>query len=127
MELIKLEIVTPDGMIFDDEVKQVTVPGSEGEFGVLAGHAAVLSFLTSGVMRIEDKNGTEIQVAINGGYVHVKEQKVLCMVDGAVSLCGADTDLSMKIAKAKALLEKAHASTLTVAGAINKFDKIKKY
>ena len=126
MELLKLEIVTPEGVIFDDEVKQVTIPGGEGEFGVLAGHAAVVSLLTAGVMTIEREDGREVQVAINGGYVKVEEEKTLCMVDGAVALSGDDTDLAKNIAKAKDLLEKAQASTMTVAAAINKFDSIKK-
>lgn len=126
MELMKLEIVTPEGVIFDDEVKQVTVPGSEGEFGVLAGHAAVVSLLNAGVVTIERKDGREVQVAINGGYIKVEEGKTLCMVDGAVALSGDDTNLAKNIAKAKDLLEKAQASTMTVAAAVNKFDSIKK-
>jgi len=125
MELIKLEIVTPEGVIFDDEVKQVTVPGGEGEFGILAGHAAVVSLLTSGVITIDRKDGREVQVAVNGGYIKVEEEKTLCMVDGAVALSGDDTNLAINIAKAKDLLEKAQASTMTVAAAINKFETIK--
>lgn len=126
MELMKLEIVTPEGVIFDDDAKQVTVPGSEGEFGVLAGHAAVVSLLNAGVVTIERKDGREVQVAINGGYIKVEEGKTLCMVDGAVALSGDDTNLAKNIAKAKDLLEKAQASTLTVAAAVSKFDNIKK-
>ena len=126
MELMKLEIVTPEGVIFDNEVKQVTIPGGEGEFGVLAGHAAIVSLLTAGVITIERKDGREVQVAINGGYVKVDEDKTLCMVDGAVALSGDDTDLAKNIAKAKDLLEKAQASTMTVAAAVSKFDGIKK-
>ncbi len=126
MELLKLEIITPDGIIFDDEVKQVTLPGSEGEFGVLAGHAAVVSLLDAGVITIERKDGREVQVAINGGYIKVEEEKTLCMVDGAVALSGEDTNLAKNIAKAKELLEKAQASTLTVAAAVSKFDSISK-
>jgi len=126
MELMKLEIVTPNGVIFDDEVKQITVPGSEGEFGVLAGHAAIVSLLNAGVVTIERKDGREVQVAINGGYIKVEEEKTLCMVDGAVALSGDDTDLAKNIAKAKDLLEKAEASSMTVAAAVNKFDNIKK-
>jgi len=126
MELIKLEIVTPEGVIFDDEAKQVTIPGGEGEFGVLAGHAAIVSLLNAGVITIDRKDGREVQVAINGGYVKVEEAKTLCMVDGAVALSGDDTDLAKNIAKAKDLLEKAQASTLTVAAAVSKFDGIKK-
>jgi len=126
MELMKLEIVTPEGVIFDDEVKQVTIPGSEGEFGVLAGHAAVVSLLDTGVITIERKDGREVQVAINGGYVKVDEEKTLCMVDGAVALSGDDTNLAKALAEAKALLEKAQSSSTTIAAAISKVDQIKK-
>jgi len=126
MELMKLEIVTPEGVIFDDEVKQVTIPGSEGEFGVLAGHAAVVSLLDTGVITIERKDNREVAVAINGGYVKVDEEKTLCMVDGAVALSGDDTNLAKAIAEAKELLEKAQSSSMTVAAAISKVESIKK-
>jgi len=126
MELMKLEIVTPEGVIFDDEVKQVTIPGSEGEFGVLAGHAAVVSLLDTGVMTIEKADGKELSVAINGGYVKVEEEKTLCMVDGAVALSGDDSNLAKVLAEAKELLEKAKSSNTTIAAAVSKLDSIKK-
>ena len=126
MELMKLEIVTPEGVIFDDEVKQVTIPGSEGEFGVLAGHAAVVSLLDAGVMVIEKSDGKEVSVAINGGYVKVDEEKTLCMVDGAVALSGGDSNLAKALADAKELLEKAQTSNTTIAAAVHKLDSIKK-
>ena len=126
MELMKLEIVTPDGVIFDDEVKQVTLPGSEGEFGVLAGHAAVVSLLDTGVVTIAKKDNKEVSVAINGGYVKVEEDKTLCMVDGAVALSGDDTNLAKALAEAKVLLEKAQSSSTTIAAAISKVEQINK-
>jgi len=126
MKLMKLEIVTPEGVIFDDEVKQVTVPGSEGEFGVLAGHAAVVSLLDTGVIVIERKDNREVSVAINGGYVKVDEEKTLCMVDGAVALSGDDTNLAKALAEAKALLEKAQTTSTTIAAAISKIEQINK-
>ena len=126
MELMKLEIVTPNGVIFDNEVKQVTIPGSEGEFGVLAGHASVVSLLDAGVMVIERADGKEVSVAINGGYVKVDEEKTLCMVDGAVALSGEDSNLAKALDEAKALLEKAQTSSTTIAAAVSKLDSIKK-
>ncbi len=125
MELMKLEIVTPNGVIFDDEVKQVTVPGGEGEFGVLAGHAAVVSLLDTGVITIERKDSRVVSVAIDGGYIKVEEEKTLCMVDGAVALSGDDTNLAKAIAEAKELLEKAQSSSTTIAAAISKVESIK--
>ncbi|RUM69965.1 MAG: F0F1 ATP synthase subunit epsilon [Sulfurovum sp.] len=126
MELMKLEIVTPNGVIFDDEVKQVTLPGSEGEFGVLAGHTTIVSLLDAGVMVIERADGKEVSVAINGGYVKVEEEKTLCMVDGAVALSGEDSNLAKALDEAKALLEKAQTSSTTIAAAISKVEQINK-
>ena len=125
MELMKLEIVTPLGVIFNDEIKQVTIPGSEGEFGVLAGHATLVSLLDAGVMVIETKESKEISVAINGGYVKVDEEKTMCVVDGAVALNAEDSELSASIEEAKALLKKAGGASMALASAMSKVDSIK--
>ena len=53
MDTLKLEIVTPEGQIFSDDIKDVTLPGSEGEFGVYPGHASLVSLLQAGVIDIE--------------------------------------------------------------------------
>ena len=126
MELMKLEIVTPLGVIFDDEIKQVTIPGSEGEFGVLAGHASLVSLLDTGVMLIETKESKEISVAVNGGYVKVDEDKTLCVVDGAVALNAEDSDLANALAEAKELLAKAGESGIALASAMAKVDSMGK-
>ena len=126
MELLKLEIVTPDGVIFDGEVKQVNLPGSEGEFGVLAGHAALVSLLDTGVIVIEKEDGSEIAVAINSGYVKVEEEKTTCIVDGAVALSGADSDLSQALEAAKELLRSTEASNAAIASAVSKVEQIGK-
>jgi len=126
MELIKLEIITPNGMIFDGEVKQVNLPGSEGEFGVLAGHAALVSLLDTGVIVIDKEDGTELAVAINSGYVKVEEEKTTCIVDGAVALSGNDSELSKALEEAKELLKSTEASNSAIASAISKVEQIGK-
>jgi len=126
MELLKLEIVTPNGVIFDGEVKQVNLPGSEGEFGVLAGHAALVSLLDTGVIVIDKEDGTEVAVAINSGYVKVEEEKTTCIVDGAVALSGDDSDLAKALEAAKELLKKTESSATAIASAIAKVDQIGK-
>ncbi|WP_415407619.1 ATP synthase F1 subunit epsilon [Sulfurovum sp. CS9] len=126
MELMKLEIVTPDGVIFDAEVKQVTLPGSEGEFGVLAHHATLVSLLDTGVIGIEKSDGSELAVAINSGYVKVDEEKTTCIVDGAVALSGDDSDLAKALEAAKTLLKSTEASNTAIAAAVSKVEHIGK-
>jgi len=126
MELMKLEIVTPNGVIFDGEVKQVTLPGSEGEFGVLAKHATLVSLLDTGVIVIEKADGKEVAVAINSGYVKVDEEKTTCIVDGAVALSGDESDLAKALNDAKELLKSAESSNTAIAAAVSKVEQIGK-
>lgn len=126
MELMKLEIITPNGMIFDAEVKQVTLPGTEGEFGVLAKHATLVSLLDTGVIVIDKADGSEVAVAINSGYVKVDEEKTTCIVDGAVALSGDDSDLAKALQEAKELLKSTEASNTAIAAAVSKVEQIGK-
>ena len=126
MELMKLEIVTPDGVIFDAEVKQVNLPGSEGEFGVLAKHATLVSLLDTGVIVIDKADGSEVAVAINSGYVKVDEEKTTCIVDGAVALSGDDSDLAKALEAAKTLLKSTESSNTAIAAAVSKIEQIGK-
>ncbi|SFV51323.1 ATP synthase epsilon chain [hydrothermal vent metagenome] len=126
MELMKLEIVTPNGVIFDAEVKQVVLPGSEGEFGVLAKHATLVSLLEAGVIVINKADGSEVAVAINSGYVKVDEEKTTCIVDGAVALSGDDSELAKALEAAKELLKKTESSAAVIASAVSKVEQIGK-
>jgi len=126
MELMKLEIITPNGVIYDGEVKQVNLPGSEGEFGVLAGHATLVSLLDAGVIVIEKQDNKEIAVAINSGYVKVDEEKTVCIVDGAVALFGKDNDLAKSLEDAKKLLKSAETASASITSALTKVDQIGK-
>jgi len=123
---MKLEIVTPNGVIFDNDVKQVTLPGSEGEFGVLPKHATLVSLLDTGIIVIENADGSEVAVAINSGYVKVDEEKTTCIVDGAVALSGEDSNLAKAIHEAKELLKKAESSSIAIASAVSRVEQIGK-
>lgn len=126
MELMKLEIITPNGVIFDGDVTQVNLPGSEGEFGVLAGHATLVSLLDTGVIIYNRADGREVAVAINSGYVKVDESKTTCIVDGAVALSGDDTDISKALEAAKDLLKSTESSSSVIASAVAKVEQIGK-
>ncbi|RXJ86567.1 ATP synthase F1 subunit epsilon [Arcobacter sp. CECT 8985] len=115
METIRLSIVTPNGEIFNDDVKTVTLPGKEGEFGVLPGHSSLVSSLTVGVIVIEKENSTEA-VAINWGHVKVNESSVDVLADGAIALTqGEDSNTAKNIEAAKDLVNSVKDSNVSVA------------
>lgn len=126
MKLMKLEIVTPKGVIYDGEAKQITLPGSEGEFGVLPEHATLVSLLKTGIITIEMPDSSKTDIAINTGYVKVNESKVSCLVDGAVALTAGDSDIAKKIKEATDLLKSAETSNAAIAAAVSKVEQIGK-
>jgi F-type H+-transporting ATPase subunit epsilon len=126
MSTIKLEIVTPNGVIYNGDVKMVTLCGKEGEFGVLPGHASLVSLLDAGVISATTKDNKDVEVAINSGYAKVSEEKVLCIVDGAVVVKDEEGVLSHNIEEAKKLLKSAQTSDAIIATAVSKVESIKK-
>lgn len=117
MELMKLEIVTPNGEIYNEEVKQVTFPGADGDFGVLAQHASLVSLLDAGLIDIETKESKIISVAIDSGYVKVDENKTVCLVEGAVALDSEDSNLSDALERAHKLVSSVENSSSAIATA----------
>jgi len=77
-----LEIVTPQGLIFSEEVDEVTASGSEGEFGVLPGHVPFVTTLKIGMLTCKTGNETKI-FFVNWGYAEIGADKVLVLADSA--------------------------------------------
>jgi F-type H+-transporting ATPase subunit epsilon len=66
---MKLEILTPQEKLYDDEIEMVSLPGTIGSFSILKNHAPIISTLTSGEIKIIDKNKNSIKFAIKNGLV----------------------------------------------------------
>ncbi len=125
MDILKLEIVTPEGLIFSDNVKDVTLPGSEGEFGVYPGHASLVSLLQAGVIDIELEDGKHEIVAINWGHAKVDESSVTVLADGAVAIGGnSESAIASSLEKAKSLIESMSDSDVAIATARAKIESI---
>ena len=77
---LKLEIVSPERMVYDDEVDMVIVPGRNGQLGILPRHTPLISSLGVGELRIK-KAGTEESMLISGGFVEVRPDRVVVMAD----------------------------------------------
>ena len=127
MDTLKLEIVTPIGQIFANDVKSVTLPGSEGEFGVLPHHASLVTLLQAGVIDIELKDGNHDVVAINWGHVKVDENSVTVLADGAISIGGSsESEIAKSLEDAKELIKSMSDSDIAIAIATAKIDSIVK-
>ena len=105
MDKLKLEILTPNGEIFNDDVVSVTLPGEEGEFGVLPHHASLSTLLEAGVIDIEKEDKSVESILINWGVVQVDEAKVIVLVEGAVAIRGDnESDIAKALEDAKNLI-----------------------
>ena len=127
METLKLDIVTPEGKIFSNNVKSVTLPGSEGEFGVLPGHVGIVTTLDSGVIEIEKQDGKKEIVAINWGYAKVDERSVDILAEGAVDINGdSESEIAQAIASAKKLLEESSDNKVAVSMVVSRIENTAK-
>ncbi|HJX31596.1 MAG TPA: F0F1 ATP synthase subunit epsilon [Thermodesulfobacteriota bacterium] len=81
-DAIHLDILTPEKVVFSDSIETVTAPGSLGEFGVLPGHAALITTLETGEVAIK-KDNREYWLAISGGFAEVGNDKVTILAEAA--------------------------------------------
>ena len=79
---IRLEIVTPERAVLTDDVDMVIAPASEGYVGILPHHAPLLTTLGPGELRIK-KGGTETSLAVHGGFMDVRPDRVIVLTEAA--------------------------------------------
>ncbi|WP_333654361.1 F0F1 ATP synthase subunit epsilon [Dissulfurispira sp.] len=79
---LRLDIVTPYGLVLSEDVDEVTAAGTEGEFGVLPGHVPFITTLKVGMLTLRKDNKTEY-VFVNSGYAEVSPDQVVILADSA--------------------------------------------
>jgi len=99
MATFQFDLVSPEKLLFSGEVDQVDVPGTEGDFGVLAGHAPTVSALRPGIMRVMVNNQTQNMIVL-GGFAEVSSDgKLTVLADLADAVEDFDRDvLAQRIA-----------------------------
>lgn len=78
--MLKLRIVSPEKVVFNGEVENVTVPGTLGSFEILTDHAPIISSLEEGRVEYTTKEGRQ-QMQIRSGFVEVKKNEVSVCVE----------------------------------------------
>jgi F-type H+-transporting ATPase subunit epsilon len=86
MATFHFDLVSPEKLLFSSEVTQVDIPGAEGDFGVLAGHAPIVTSMRPGILVIYGEAGEQLRIVINGGFAEVAPQGLTVLADAAVPL-----------------------------------------
>ena len=83
-ETLRLEIVTPDGRAYSDDVEMVTLTGVQGEMGILPQHIRLMTKMVPGEIVVR-KGGRDLFLAVGGGFVEVTGTRVSVLTDMAVA------------------------------------------
>ena len=87
--MLHFELVTPERLVRSEEVYMVTVPGTEGDFGVLEGHAPVMSTIRDGALTIQrTPGGASESVAVEGGFAEVSARGLTVLAERAGAVAG---------------------------------------
>ena len=80
---LRLEVVSPDGLVFEGDVGMVVVPATGGEIGILPRHAPLVAQLAIGELRVRTLGNETISLAVADGFVKVQTDKVIVLADDA--------------------------------------------
>ncbi len=91
MSQFQCDIVTPESKLFSDMVHMIVLPGSDGEMGVLEGHAPTVTTLKTGTVRVEPEDGAKsISFIVGGGYAQIDGEHTTVLADRAADLTEID-------------------------------------
>lgn len=83
---VEFELVSPERLLVSESVEMVVVPGAEGDFGILPGHAATVSSIRPGVLAVYDGGSVTSRVFVAGGFAEVTPERCTVLADAAVPL-----------------------------------------
>ena len=87
---VKFELVSPEKLLLSEEVEMVVVPGTEGYFGVLPGHALFISTVRPGIIDCYTNNQVSERIFVSGGFAEVTPERCTVLADEAMPLSSLD-------------------------------------
>jgi len=107
-EKLTFDLVSPERQLFSGEVDMVTLPGEEGDMGILYAHAPLVSLLRSGLIEVTDGAGPPRRIHVRGGFAEVSTKGLTVLAEAAVPVDELKrTELEAKLAAARAALAQA--------------------
>ena len=91
-ETIEFELVSPERLLISEAVEMVVVPGTEGDFGVLTGHAAMVSAIRPGVIAVFENGAVSERIFVSGGFAEVTPERCTVLADDAEAVDELDRE-----------------------------------
>jgi F-type H+-transporting ATPase subunit epsilon len=86
----ELELVSPERLVLSEPVDMAVIPGSEGDFGILAGHSLLISTLRPGVIEVWQGDAVTERLFVGGGFAEITEMRCTVLADEAIPVAEID-------------------------------------
>lgn len=132
---VQFELVSPEKLMLSEDVEMVVVPGAEGDFGVLPGHAPMISTVRPGVIHVFEGGSVKLRIFVAGGFAEVTAARCTVLAEEAVPLDEIDrTDVEKDLQDAsedirdaggdEAKLARAEARAVTARAKLASLDNL---
>ncbi len=120
---LKFELVTPERMALAEDAAQVVVPGVEGEFTVLPGHAPLISALRPGVIEVSLPDASKTRIFVKGGFAEIDGDHMTVLAERAMDVAAMDAATvaaELQVAEADLAVAADDAARLAAASAVER-------
>jgi F-type H+-transporting ATPase subunit epsilon len=124
----KFELVTPERMALSQDAAQVVVPGVEGDFTVLAGHAPVISALRPGIIDVTLPDASKTRIFVKGGFAEVDAGHLIVLAERALpvdEMNAATIAIELETAEAELAAARDDTSRLAAASAVERLKALR--
>jgi F-type H+-transporting ATPase subunit epsilon len=121
-DTFKFELVTPERMLLSEDASQVVVPGTEGDFTVLAGHAPLISTIRPGVIAASLGDSRTVRLFVKGGFAEIDQNRLTVLAQRALEVEAMDAALiaaELKTAEGELAAATDDAARLAANAAVN--------
>ena len=128
VDKIAFDLVSPERLLLSDAADMVTVPGTEGYMGVMAGHAPIISTLRPGTITVQGATEGDIRYFVRGGFTEITTQKITVLAEEAIPLAevnAATLDQRIKDAEEDVTAAKSDAEKARVIEALDDLKQVR--
>jgi len=126
-DTFKFELVTPERMLLSEDASQVVVPGTEGDFTVLAGHAPLISTIRPGVIAASLGDSRTVRLFVKGGFAEIDQNRLTVLAQRALEVEAMDAALiaaELKTAEGELAAATDDAGRLAANAAVNQLRRL---